>query len=115
MRRIGSVIEEELLDVFQVLLGQVLPGILVVLLLVKDTIPLGLGLGHRGDFAAGAVSGMAGFAGFLEQMLALARVAALGGQGRWGDESCKSQKQDRFDVFLHDLVTSVAGFMFLGS
>ena len=59
-------LEKELMDVFQVLFGKVFLGILVVPFLVEQAVPVGLGLGHRRDFTAGAVSGMASFAGFFE-------------------------------------------------
>ena len=72
---------EKLLDVFQILLRKTLPCLFAVLFLVEKTVPLGLGLGHRGDLATSAVSGMAGFAGLLEEVLAFTRVATLGSQG----------------------------------
>src|SRR5210317_406389 len=107
-------IVKELLDIFQILFRKTLPGFFVVLFLVEKTVPLGLGLGHRGDFTAGAVSGMAGFAGLLEQVLAFARVAPFSGHGRGGDESCEGQEKYWFDKFLHDLGSSVCWFLLLG-
>ena len=74
-------IKQELLNVFQVLFRKILPGILIMLFLVEDAIPLGLGFGHWGDFATFATTTMTGFTGLLEEVLAFARVASFRSYG----------------------------------
>lgn len=88
-------IEQELLDVFHVCGGNVFYGvrILAVIVSLKVTIPLRLGLGERGDFTAGPSAGVALFAALFEEGFPLLGVPPFGGKCKAGGKD-GGEKQD---------------------
>ena len=72
-------IEQELLDVLEVLLGELLERLRLglVLVLLEEAIPLRLGLGERGQLPTFGTLGVTGLALLLVEVFPLLRVPPL--------------------------------------